>query len=113
MDKDKRRNRSQTKNLLAISYPLNDYRLILGRTAYKYYLITIKIIRNLENFSPIGISMRYNEEQRDKELTYFIKELKRQKEDLLNDLDNRFNFFINQAEYIEELIRRNNLHKNE
>ncbi len=57
--------------------------------------------------------MRYNEEQRDKELTYFIKELKRQKEDLLNDLDNRFNFFINQAEYIEELIRRNNLHKNE
>tara|TARA_B100001559_G_C16502374_1_gene624002 strand:+ start:1235 stop:1408 length:174 start_codon:yes stop_codon:yes gene_type:complete len=57
--------------------------------------------------------MRYNEEQRDKELTYFIKELKRQKEHLLIDLENRFDFFINQAEYIEELIRRDNLHKNE
>tara|TARA_B100000902_G_C27090847_1_gene803765 strand:- start:483 stop:653 length:171 start_codon:yes stop_codon:yes gene_type:complete len=56
--------------------------------------------------------MEYNEIQRDKELSYLIKELKRQKDDLLQDIENRMNFYINQAEYIEELIRRNSLHKN-
>ena len=57
--------------------------------------------------------MEYNEIQRDKELSYLIKELKRQKDDLLQDIENRMNFYINQAEYIEELIRRNTLHKNQ
>ncbi len=60
----------------------------------------------MKNFSPIGISMRYNEEQRDKELAYFIKELKRQRQFLLQDIEERMNFYIRQAEYIEELIRR-------
>jgi len=50
--------------------------------------------------------MRYNEEQRDKELAYFIKELKRQRQFLLQDIEERMNFYIRQAEYIEELIRR-------
>tara|TARA_B100001778_G_scaffold327671_1_gene326094 strand:- start:17 stop:277 length:261 start_codon:yes stop_codon:yes gene_type:complete len=63
-------------------------------------------IQKIENFSPISISMRYNEEQRDKELAYFIKELKRQRQFLLQDIEERMNFYIRQAEYIEELIRR-------
>jgi hypothetical protein len=58
------------------------------------------IYRKIENFSPIGISMK------EKELAYFIKELKRQKHFLLQDIEKRMNFYISQAEYIEELIRR-------
>ena len=67
-----------------------------------------KKYNNLKNFSPISKSMRYNEKQRDKELSYLIKELKRQKENLLEDIELRMTFYINQAEYIEELIRRDN-----
>ena len=51
------------------------------------------IYRKIENFSPIGISMKE-------------KELKRQKHFLLEDIEKRMNFYISQAEYIEELIRR-------
>ena len=60
----------------------------------------------MKNFSPIGISMRYNEEQRDKELKYFIKQLKKDKLSLIAEIEKRMNFYIFQAEYIEELIRR-------
>ena len=60
----------------------------------------------MKNFSPIGISMRYNEEQRDKELKYFIKQLKKDKISLIEEIEKRMNFYIFQAEYIEELIRR-------
>ena len=60
----------------------------------------------MKNFSPIGISMRYNEEQRDKELKYFIKQLKKDKISLIEEIEKRMNFYIFQAEYIEELIKR-------
>jgi len=63
----------------------------------------------IKNFSPIGIDMRYNEEQRDKELKYFIKQLKKDKLSLIEEIEKRMNFYIFQAEYIEELIRRDNL----
>ena len=39
-------------------------------------------------------------------ISYFIKELKRQKHFLLQDIEKRMDFYISQAEYIEELIRR-------
>ena len=60
----------------------------------------------MKNFSPIGISMRYNEEQRDKELKYFINQLKKDKLSLIAEIEKRMDFYIFQAEYIEELIRR-------
>jgi hypothetical protein len=55
--------------------------------------------------------MRYNEEQRDKELKYFIQQLKKDKLSLIEEIEKRMNFYIFQAEYIEELIRRDNLEK--
>ena len=58
------------------------------------------IYRKIENFSPIGISMI------EIELAYLLTELKRQKHFLLEDIEKRMNFYISQAEYIEELIRR-------
>jgi len=65
----------------------------------------------IKNFSPIGIDMRYNEKQRDKELKYFIKQLKKDKLSLIEEIEKRMNFYIFQAEYIEELIRKDNLEK--
>lgn len=65
----------------------------------------------IKNFSPSSKDMRYNEEQRDKELKYFIKQLKKDKLSLIEDIEKRMNFYIFQAEYIEELIRKDNLEK--
>jgi len=63
----------------------------------------------IKNFSPSSKDMRYNEEKRDKELKYFIKQLKKDKLSLIEDIEKRMNFYIFQAEYIEELIRKDNL----
>jgi len=65
----------------------------------------------IKNFSPSSKDMRYNEEKRDKELKYFIKQLKKDKLSLIEDIEKRMNFYIFQAEYIEELIRKDNLEK--